>query len=47
MCQYLVSIKYENLIEFELIYFQGCESKILFMKFSFIEVNYSIKGLYL
>jgi hypothetical protein len=45
MCKYLVSIKYENLIEFELIYFQGCESKILYVKISFIEVNYSIKVL--
>jgi hypothetical protein len=38
MCKYLVLIKYENLIEVELIYFQGCESKILY-------VNYSIKVL--
>ena len=32
--KYLVSIKYENPIEFEIIYSPRCESKILFVKIS-------------
>jgi len=45
MRKYLVSIKYENHIEFEIIYSPRCESKILYVKISFIEVNHSIKVL--